>query len=185
MKTYRSPRNVVAEIKRLIATDKPSPHPPSALVRILKLLCESRHYAGAGVFLVVAGREVPRAFSGPQVAAAQPGPPPQQTKTGFAGGPGPELSVPIKIASYALGSLRVQLSPGHVFSPEERVLLHEVADVLALYLSSKGKCLVRKAREALRGTAADFSESRGYQPASDKGRAPEARLAAAGDKSRS
>ncbi len=171
MKTYRSPRSVVAEIKRLIATSKPSPHPPSALARILKLLCESRNYERAGVFLVVAGREVPRAFSGPQMATAQPG---------------PELSVPIKIASHALGSLRAQPFPGHVFSPEERVLLHEVADVLALYLSSKGKYVVRKTREALReSAAADSGETRGYQPASDKGSVPEARLAAAGDKSRS
>ena len=170
MKTYRSPRNVVAEIKRLIATDKPSPHPPSALGRILKLLCESRNYERAGIFLVVAGREVPRAFSGPLGAAAQPG---------------PELSVPIRIAGQALGSLRVQLSPGRMFSPDERVLLHGVADVLALYFSNKGRYLVRKAREALRETAADSGENRGYQPASDKGRVPEARLAAAGDKSRS
>ncbi len=171
MKTYRSPRNVVAEIKRLIKTDKPSPHPPSALARILKLLCESRNYERAGVFLAVNGREVPRAFSGPQAAAGQRG---------------PELSVPIKIASHTLGSLRVQLAPGHGFSPEERVLLHEVANVLALYLSSKGKYLVRKAREALRETAAaDFGETRGYQPASERGSVPESRLAAAGDKSRS
>ncbi|HYN16163.1 MAG TPA: hypothetical protein VES66_10305 [Terriglobales bacterium] len=165
------PRNVVAEIKRLIATVKPSPRPPSALVRILKLLCESRNYERAGIFLLVAGREVPRAFSGPQAAAGQPG---------------PELSVPIKIASHTLGSLRVQLAPGHGFSPEEHVLLHEVAEILARYLSGKGKYLVRKAREALRETtASNFGETRGYQPASDKGGSVDMRRAAAGDKSRS
>lgn len=170
MKTYRLPRNVVAEIKRLIASDKPSPRPPSALVRILKLLSEGRHYERAGVFLMVGGREVPRAFSGPQAAA----------------GPGPELSVPIKIASHTLGSLRVQLAAGHGFSPEERVLLHEVAEVIALYLSGKGKYLVRKTREALReSTAANSVEARGYQPASDKHGGLEARRVAAGDKSRS
>ncbi len=141
------------------------------LARILKQLCEGRHYQRAGVFLVVAGRDVPRAFSGPPVATGQPG---------------AELSVPIKIASHTLGSLRVQHAPGHVFSPEERVLLHEVAGVLALYLSGKGKYLVRKTREALReSAAADFGESRGYQPASERGSVPASRLAAAGDKSRS
>ncbi len=171
MKTYRLPRKVVAEVKRLIATDKPSPRPPSALVRILKLLCDSRHYEQAGIFLMVAGREVPRAFSGPGLGASQSG---------------AELSVPIKIASHTLGSLRVQLAPGHGFSPEERVLLHAVAGILALYLSGKGKYLVRKAREALRETAAAGSaETRGYQPASDKGAGLETLRAAAGDKSRS
>ncbi len=171
MKTYRSPRNVVAQVKRLIATDKPSPRPPSALVRILKLLCDSRNYERAGIFLVVNGREVPRAFSGPQAVASQSG---------------PELSVPIKIAGRALGSLRVQLASGHALSAEERVLLHEVAEILAVYLTGKGKYLVRKAREALRETAAaNFGETRGYQPASDKGSAMETLRAAAGDKSRS
>jgi hypothetical protein len=171
LKTYRLPRNVVAQVKGLIATYKPSPRSPSALVRILKLLCESRNYEHAGIFLVVAGREVPRAFSGPQAAAGQLR---------------PELSVRIKIASHTLGTLRVQLAPGHGFSPEERVLLHEVAEILALYLSGKGKYLVRKAREALRETtAANFGEPRGYQPASDKGGGLELRRAAAGDKSRS
>ena len=171
MKTYVLPRTVVAEIKQLIASDKPSPHPPSALVRILKLLCESRHYERAGVFLAVNGREVPRAFGGAQAAAGESR---------------PELSLPIKIASHTLGSLRLQLAPGHAFSLEERVLLHEVAEILALYLSGKGKYLVRKTREALlESTAANSGETRGYQPASAKGGGLETRRVAAGDKSRS
>ncbi len=168
MKTYRSPSSVVAEVKRLIETDKPSPHAPSVLARVLKQLCDGRNYVRAGVFLSVDGKEVPRAFSGPPATSGQTG---------------PELNVPIKIASHTLGSLRVQLAPGHEFSPEERVLLHEVAEILALYLSSKGKYLVRKAREALRESAAAVSgEARGYQPASD--RSVETRRAAAGEKSR-
>jgi len=168
VKTYRSPRNVVAEIERLVAADKPSPHPPSALARIAKLLCDSRRYQRAGIYLLIDGREVPRALSGSQTASP----------------PGTDLSVPIKIASETLGSLRVQLAPGHTSSFEERVLLHAVAEILALYLSGKGKYLVRKAREALRESVAS-GEARGYQPASDKGNLAEARLAAAGDKSRS
>jgi len=147
LRSYRSPRNVVAQIEHLIATDKPSPRPPSALVRILKLLCEGRRYECAGVFLAVDGREVPRAFGGTQ---ATPG----ESR--------PELSTPIKIAGHTLGSLRVQLAPGHAFGPEERVLLHEVAEILALYLSGKGRYLVRKTQEALRqGAAMESGEMRG------------------------
>jgi hypothetical protein len=168
LKTYRLPRSVVAEIKQLIASDKPSPRPPSALVRILKLLSDGRHYERAGVFLMVGGRDVPRAFSGPQAASSQPG---------------PEMSVPIKIAGRTLGSLRVQLAAGHGFSPQERVFLHQVARILALYLTSKGKYVVRKTREWLReSTAANSGETRGYQPASDKGGGLETRLVAAGEK---
>jgi hypothetical protein len=168
LKTYRPPRNVVVEIKRLIATDKPLSRPPSVLVRILRLLCESRSYARADVFLVVNGREVAGASSSPQVAADRPG---------------PELSLPIKIASYRLGSLCVQLGSGREFGLEERVLLHEVSSMLAVYFTGKGKYLVRKAREALRDTAAAANETQGYKPASDKGPI-ETRRAAAGDKSR-
>jgi hypothetical protein len=157
----------VAAIKALIAADKPSPHPPSALARIAKLLCDGRHYQRAGIYLLIDGREVPRALSGSPTASA----------------PGTDFSVPITIASETLGSLRVQLAPEHTPSFEERVLLHEVADILALYLSSKGKYLVRKAREALRESAASGSnQTRGYQPAADKGGLSEARFAAAGDK---
>ena len=168
MKTYLSPKTVVAEVERLIAADKPSPHPPSALARIAKLLCDSRGYRRAGIYLLIDGRELPRAFSGSQPASQ----------------PGSDLSVPLKIASQTLGSLRVQLAHGHTSSFEERVLLREVAGVLALYLSSKGKYVVRKAREAVRESTAS-GKARGYQPASDKSSIPEIRFATAGDKSRS
>ena len=169
LRTYSSPRSVVAQIEQLIAADKPSPHPPSVLARIVKLLCESRHYERAGVFLAVNGREVPRAFGGTQAATDEPR---------------PELSSPMKIGGHTLGSLRVRLAPGHAFSSEERVLLRRVAEILALYLSGKGKYVVRKTREALRETATTgSSETHGYQPSSDKG-SLEILRAAAGEKSR-
>jgi len=138
VKTYLSPRDVVAQIEKLIATEKPSPRPPSVLARILKVLCEGRHYERAGIFLAVNGREVPRAFGGSQAAAGELR---------------PELVVPIKIATYSIGSLRVQPAPGRGLSSQERILLHKVAQILARYLSGKGKYLVRKTREALREAA--------------------------------
>jgi hypothetical protein len=160
---------VVAEIQRLIVADKPSPHPPSALARIAKVLCDGRHYQRTGIYLMIDDREVPRAISGQPVISDSAA----------------DLSVPIKIASQTLGSLRVQLEAGHSSSFEERVLLHEVAGILAVYLTGKGKYLVRKAREALHETAApDSDRPRGYQPASERGAVSGARLAAAGDKSR-
>jgi hypothetical protein len=171
LKTYRPPRNVAAEIKRRLTSDHPSPGAPSALARVLKLLCESRNYERAGIFLAMDGREVPRAFSGVQAAPDAPR---------------PELSVPIKIASHSLGSLRVQLAPGRAFTPAERVLLHEVAELLAIYLTTKGKYVLRKVRESLRQTPTpDSGEPRAYQPASERRASLETRRAAAGEKSRS
>jgi hypothetical protein len=170
LKTFRSPKTIVADIVQLIATDKPLPGRPSALARILKQLCDGRNYLRAGIFLTISAKEVPCAISGPQASPREAG---------------AELSVPIRIAAHTLGSLRVQLAPGRVFSLEERVLLDEVALVLARYLSGKGKYVVRKAREALReSAAAGFGEIRGYQPTSDR-TGMETRRAAAGDKSRS
>ena len=160
---------MVAEIEQLIARDKPSPRPPSALVRVLKLLCEGRHYNRAGVFLMVNGREVPRAFGGAQTSAGE-------TRT--------ELSVPIAIGSHTLGSLRVQPAPGHGFSSEERILLHEVTAILALYLSGKGKYLVRKTREALRGAAAPTVSEKASRTLRPRQSEEEALYAAAGEKSR-
>ena len=155
----------------MIAAEKPAPNRPSVLARVAKLLCDSRNYQRTGIFLAAGGLEMPRAFSGSESGAGQRG---------------PELSVPIGIASHTLGSLRVQLAPDHVFSLEERVLLREVADVLALYLSGKGKYLMRKAREALQQAApANAGERRGYQPSSDRASSKETRRAAAGEKSRS
>ena len=169
MKTYRSPRNIVAQVQNLVAPLRPSPHPPSVLARIVKLLCDGRHYERAGIYLTINNREVPRAISGPQAASQ----------------PGTDLSVPIKIASHTLGSLRVQLAPGHTSNFEERVLFHEVAEIIALYLSGNGKYLIRRAREALRESAAASSgEVRGYQPSSDRSGGKEMRRAAGGEKSR-
>ena len=170
MKTFRPPRTVVADIKQLIATSKPLPGRPSALARILKQLCDGRHYLRAGIFLAISSKEVPCAICGPQAA-------PRDRAD--------EVGVPIRIAAHTFGTLRVQLAPGHVFNLEERVLLDEVALVLARYLSGKGKYVVRKAREAFReSTAAGLGEARGYQPSSDHS-GMETRRAAAGDKSRS
>jgi hypothetical protein len=168
VKTYHSPRAIVAEIKRLMAADKPSPRPPSALARVAKALCEGRHYLAAGIFLTIDGREILRAFSGPQGAASPQG-------AGFA--------VPIKIGSHTLGSLRVQLAPGRAASFQERVLLHKVAEMLALYLTGKGKFLVRKAREALRETAPATAEKKPIQPPAVNQRDAEVLYAAAGEKS--
>ena len=170
MKTYLLPRKLVAQIKQLIATYKPSPRPPSALVRILKLLCEGRHYERAGIFLAVNGREVPRAFGGSQASAGELR---------------PELVVPIKIATYSIGSLRVQAAPGRAFSSQERILLRQVAKILALYLSGKGKYLVRQTREALRESAAPAASGEKSTPkVASRQSDDEALYATAGEKSR-
>ncbi|HEV8524012.1 MAG TPA: hypothetical protein VGQ71_05890 [Terriglobales bacterium] len=193
MKSYRSPRHVIAEVERLIASVKPSFHSPSVLAQVVALLCSSRHYSSARTYLLVGDRVALRAMSGlpPQRetmalgvgsvgAAAQTGMLVQTDEGGST-----ELATPIKIAGRVLGVLAVQ-SEG-AMGNQERVLLKKVAFRVARFLSFKGKYLMRKAREAARQRPSSASEqTRGYQPVSEKtAPAPQlARLVAAGEKSR-
>jgi putative methionine-R-sulfoxide reductase with GAF domain len=193
LKRYRSPRHVIAEVERLIASAKPSIHPPSVLVRIVELLCSSRHYSSAGIYLVAGGRVALRAASGrrPQRekmalgagyvgVAAQTG----QLTAGSEGG-WPQTAVPIKLVGKVLGVLAIQSE--NVIASQDRVLLKQIAFRVARYLSYGGKYLMRKAREAARPRPSSQSEpARGYQPGSEKPvpAAELARLVAAGEKSR-
>jgi hypothetical protein len=193
LKTYRSPRHVIAEVERLIASAKPSFHSPSVLAQVVALLCSTRHYSSAGIYLAVGDRVALRASSGlrPQRetvalgtdyvgSAAQTG-----ALVQHLGGRQTQVATPIKIAGRVLGVLAVQ-SEG-AMGNQERVLLKKVAFRVARFLSFKGKYLMRKAREAARQRASSASEqTRGYQPVSEKtAPAPQlARLVAAGEKSR-
>jgi len=171
LKTYRSPRDIIAEVEGWIAADKPSPRPPSMLVRFAQLLCEARHYRCAAIYLLAGEREVPRAICGPGPESA-----PRDA---------PEQVVPIKIAGRVLGSLRVQAEHETGLGRVDWVLLKDVAEILARYLTGKGKYLLRKTREAASAQAAANAKVRGYQPSSEKA-APEevSRRPAAGERSR-
>jgi hypothetical protein len=50
LKTYRSTRDMLAEIKKLLAENRPSFH-HSPLEEIAGLLCEGRHYSWVGIYL--------------------------------------------------------------------------------------------------------------------------------------
>src|SRR3954466_14878926 len=61
-----------------------------------------------------------------------------------AAGSKPELAVPIKLAARVMGVLQVRSSR---LAPSDNILVHEVAHLIARFLTSNGKHLVRKARE--------------------------------------
>lgn len=81
---------------------------------------------------------------------------------------------PIRIASRTLG--RLQVESENALSPQDRVLLKQVAMRLARFLTSRGKVLLRHQRESQSRQKALNPEDRGYQPAS--ARATSLRMAA-------
>jgi putative methionine-R-sulfoxide reductase with GAF domain len=59
-----------------------------------------------------------------------------------------EFVMPIKIGAHVIGVLDVESDRLNAFAYKDRVLLHQVAKVLARFLAGAGKYLVMKAREA-------------------------------------
>jgi hypothetical protein len=149
VKSYRSPRAVVADVSSLVARNRPSTNSPSLLVHVAKLLHDARHYYRVGIYLVVNNRVVHQAVCGPEL--------PQSGGSGRS-----EIAAPIKLGTETLGFLRAEgeHTGGAGLSPEDRVLLKEVASILARYLRGKGRFLMRNAREAVRQAAAAVVEDR-------------------------
>ena len=92
-----------------------------------------------------------------------------------------ELAVPLIAHNYVVGVLDIESSR---LSAIDNILVHEVAHLIARFLTSKGKRLVRKAREAAAAAAAE-NAVKPYRATSDKNTAEQNRLrAAAGEGSR-
>jgi hypothetical protein len=135
LKVYRSTRQLLADVERTLAASRPSAR-HSPLEDVIDLLCQGRHYAWVGIFLAV-GESTPHRLLG-------------------AGGDAPgEVALPetrskilisMKLASRELGVLSVESDRENAFGAEDRVLLEDVADALALFLAGRGKYLARKAR---------------------------------------
>ncbi len=201
MKRYQSAREVLADVERALAASKPSAQ-TTPFDDVLDILYEGRHYFWIGIYLVV-GREVRRqVFRGPV--------PPCHTfafgkgNVGTTGEKGitkviadvsqdptysmcfletkSEIVVPIKIATRTLGVIDVESDKPNAFGAEDRVLLERVATLLAKFLTSKGKYLVRRAREADSRAGKKASGDK-HAPTSEKMQST--RRAAAGETARS
>lgn len=144
------PRQVLAQVDRVLAR-RPSPREfaqRKPLEDVAEALYQGRGYSRISLSLEANGRQVSQAFRG---AAGSRGSTSQ-------------IAVPIKIASRVLGAIQAE-SARRALGWHDRVLLKEVAARLARFLTSRGKVLMRHARES--GHAAS-PEARGYQPASAK-----------------
>jgi L-methionine (R)-S-oxide reductase len=189
MKRYQSARGVLAAIEKTLAESKASKTGAKSrpLDDVLEILYEGRHYFWIGIYLVV-GNEVRRqAFRGPV--------PPCHTfafgkgNVGTTGQRGvtkvipdvtedptysmcfrevkSEIVVPIKLVTRTIGVIDVESDQPNAFGAEDRVLLKNVALMLARFLTSKGKYIVRKAREADMRAGKAASKDK-HLPVSDK-----------------
>ena len=135
MKTYRSSRQVLSDIKRLLAANQAS-FRQSPLADVSELLSSGRHYTWTGIYLAVGKTAAQHRMD----ASREPHPgelahPASRSK----------ILVSMKLAGRELGVLDVESD--RAFGSEDRVLLERVADVLAVFLAGAGQYLVRKARQ--------------------------------------
>jgi hypothetical protein len=135
LKVYRSTRQLLADVERALAASRPSSR-HSPLEDVIDVLCSGRPYAWVGIFLAV-GENTPQQSLG-------------------AGGDAPcEVALPntrskilisMKLASRELGVLSVESDHENGFGAGDRVLLEGVADILARFVTGRGRYLARKAR---------------------------------------
>ncbi len=147
-----------------------SPHAQShtaPLEAVVRALHDGRHYFWVGIYLLIGETLVRQAFCGPV--------PPchsfalGQGNVGTVGQLGTtkvvpdvaadaayrvcfretrsELLAPIKIGTRVLGVIDVESDQPNAFGGEDRVLLERVGDVLARFLMTDGKYVLRHARE--------------------------------------
>jgi hypothetical protein len=150
LKVYRSTRQLLADVERLLAASRPSAH-HSPLVDVIDLLCRGRHYVWVGIFLAVGeSSSVPSLGAGGDVMSEVALP---ETRS--------KILISIKLASRELGAISAESDRERAFGVQDRVLLEGVAYALARFLTGRGRYLARKARnEASRMGRASKSSAR-------------------------
>lgn len=135
MKSYRRTRELLADVERTLAENRPSFH-DSPLQKVAGLLAEGRHYGWVGIYLTL------------EKQPAMPLLPDVAHPVDFeASGTRKKVIVSMRIAGRDIGFLNVESSRENALGADERVLLERVAGLLAKFLTGRGKYLVRKAGE--------------------------------------
>jgi putative methionine-R-sulfoxide reductase with GAF domain len=200
LKTYRSPREVLAAVGQALARKPARTSRTSPLEEAVRILHRGRHYLWTSVYLLVGDRLVRAASVGPENAcdsmdlgegivgrAARTGMP--QAVADVSGDANYraalpqtacEFAVPIKIAAHVFGVLNVESAEAGALGSEDRVLIKSVAGRLARFLTGGGKYVMRKAAELGPARVTPFRPMK-QQPRSE---APKDMRAAAGAKTR-
>lgn len=134
MKSFRSTRDLLADVEQSLAENRPSFH-DSPLEKVAGLLAEGRHYGWVGIYLTL------------EKQPAMPLLPNAHPAQFEASGTRKKVIVTMKIAGREIGFLNVESNRENAFGADERVLLERVAGLLAKFLTGPGKYLMRKAGE--------------------------------------
>jgi hypothetical protein len=134
LRPYRSTRNLLADVKKVLAENRPSFH-HSPLEEIAGLLCEGRHYSWVGIYLTLDEKSssalLEEALIKPNQVAVH--------------GTRKKIVVAMRVGGRELGFLNVETDRDYIGS-EDRVLLDRVAGMLARFLAGpRGKYLVLRA----------------------------------------
>ena len=135
LRPYRSTHNLLADVKKVLAGNRPSFH-RSPLEEIAGLLCEGRHYSWVGIYLTLDEKSssalLEEALIKPNQVAMH--------------GTRKKIVVAMRVGGRELGFLNVESDRESAFGSEDRVLLDRVAGMLARFLAGpRGKYLVLKA----------------------------------------
>jgi putative methionine-R-sulfoxide reductase with GAF domain len=135
VKTYRSTRDLLADVEKLLAENRPSFH-HSPLEEIAGLLCEGRRYSWVGIYLTLDEKSSSALL---QEALIKPN---QMAVHGTR----KKIVVAMRVGGRELGFLNVESDSQYAFGSDEKVLLDRVAGLLARFLAGpRGKYLVLRA----------------------------------------
>jgi len=181
---YSSVHDLLLSLKELLAPN-PGARADDVLEEVVEQLYRGRGYFWIGIYLAAGDKVIRQCFRGPV--------PPCHSfalgvgNVGTAGQTGitkvipdvssdptysmcfletkSELVQAIKIGSRILGVIDVESDQLDAFSSQEQVLLEQVADLLARYLTTdQGKLLMRKAREKSHTVKAETEPHKRPQP---------------------
>ncbi len=137
MKVYSPTRDLLADVERVLADNRRTPH-FSPLDAVTDLLCRGRHYSSVAVYLVFGGNGS-RALLG----AGQDPHPGQMSSPDTRR----KILVSMRIGGREVGVLAAESEHEDSFGAEDRVLLEAVAMRLARFLTVPGRYLVRRMRK--------------------------------------
>ncbi|HXZ81921.1 MAG TPA: hypothetical protein VEG30_18475 [Terriglobales bacterium] len=154
MHRYRDPRELLAEVRSVLRQNVRQRQP--RLQPVMDLLYEGRHYRSVVLYLQAAGNSIAIAFRGVGEMAAD-----CITKgddcdaelqavlgsTGAASGlpeGGERVIVPVSVGQSVLGAIKVLAEEDHTLSVGDQLLIREIAREIALFLTGKGKYILRK-----------------------------------------
>jgi hypothetical protein len=154
VKTYRSPRDLLADVEAVLrqphriknsphfaATYSPAGSPHTAVVeRVARLLYEGRHHGWVAIDLDTSNGPVRLASCGPAPAAGA-----DKRRSNDR----EQFAVFIKIATRSLGKIMVRAADGEQLNATDRMLLIEITERTARFLTGPGHYILWRTREQL------------------------------------